>query len=148
MTARHRCQSGSETRLRPDGLLLNSEEPEKRQKYIRSLFESHSSLECLWSWILRQLALMHWLHSSPNIFEDDGASFASDNCKKTEYSWSSDYESTLQSTNVSRGVTVSRTINFNVVILLEASLQPNNKYTYVRMVNNSTLIRMVLPEEL
>ena len=39
---------------------------------------------------------------------------------------------------MSRGVTVSRTINFNVVILLEASLQ----------VSSSTLIRMVLPEEL
>ena len=77
-----------------------------------------------------------WLHSSLNIFEDEGASFASDNCKKTEYS--SDYESTLQSRHVSRGVTVSRTINFNVVILLEASLQ----------VSSSTLIRMVLPEEL
>ena len=56
--------------------------------------------------------------------------------KKTEYS--SDYQSTLQSRHVSRGVTVSRTINFNVVILLEASLQ----------VSSSTLIRKVLPEEL
>ena len=79
---------------------------------------------------------MHRLHSGPNIFEDEGASFASNNCKKTEYS--SDYECTLQSRDVSCGVTVSRRINFNVVILLEGSLQ----------VSSSTLIRMALPEEL
>ena len=70
------------------------------------------------------------------MFEDEGACFASNNCKKTEYS--SDYESTLQSRHVPRGVTVSRAINFNVVILLEASLQ----------FSSSTLMRKVLPEEL
>ena len=47
-------------------------------------------------------------------------------------------ETTLQSRHMPRGVIVSRTTTFNIVISLEASLE----------VSSSTLIRMVLPEEL